>query len=126
MARVWIRRLYTDPVTGIVTDCDRRRRRFTGVLARMLVYRDQYCRNVFCDAPIRHLDHIQPHSRGGPTTHTNGQGLCERCNYVRQMPGWRSAVIDPAAHLIEITTPTGHTYRSRPPAAPGHRQRVPT
>ncbi|HEX6197361.1 MAG TPA: DUF222 domain-containing protein [Jiangellaceae bacterium] len=126
-ARMWVRRLFTDPAAGVVTDCDPRRRRFTGVLARMLVYRDQRCRNVFCDAPIRHLDHIESYAGGGPTTPINGQGLCARCNYVRQMPGWTSRVIDPRRHIVEITTPTGHTYRSPAPAAPGtSRQRAPT
>ncbi|HEX6232052.1 MAG TPA: hypothetical protein VFZ63_02895, partial [Jiangellaceae bacterium] len=125
-ARVWIRRLFTDPVTGIIIDCDPRRRRFDGILAKLLVYRDQQCRDPYCDAPIRHLDHIAPHAAGGPTTSINGRGVCERGNYVRQMPGWAIKLIDPDGHIVETTTPTGHTYRSRAPAAPGtRRQPVP-
>lgn len=33
-ARIFLRRLFTDPATGSIEDCDPRRRRFDGVLAR--------------------------------------------------------------------------------------------
>jgi hypothetical protein len=121
-ARVFLRRLFTDPVTGIIVNCDPRRRRFDGALAKLLVYRDQHCRDPYCDAPIRHLDHIQTHASGGPTTATNGRGLCERGNYVRSMPGFTVRLVDRVRHIVETTTPTGHTYRSHPPPAPGSRR----
>ncbi|HEU4543668.1 MAG TPA: DUF222 domain-containing protein [Jiangellaceae bacterium] len=109
-ARLFLRRLFTDPATGIITDCDPRRRRFNGTLATLLVYRDGgTCRDPYCDAPIRHLDHIQTHATGGPTTATNGCGKCARGNYDRHMPGFTIRLIDPARHIIETTTPTGHT-----------------
>ncbi|HEU4542810.1 MAG TPA: DUF222 domain-containing protein [Jiangellaceae bacterium] len=123
-ARVYLRRLFTDPATGIIGDCDPRRRRFDGVLATLLVYRDGgTCRDPYCDAPIRHLDHIQTHATGGPTTATNGRGECARGNYVRHMPGFTVCLIDPVRHVVETVTPTGHTYQSRPPPAPGSRRR---
>ena len=121
-ARIFLRRLFTDPVTGIVTDCDPRRRRFDGVLAKLLIYRDQHCRDPFCDAPIRHLDHIHTHASRGPTSASNGRGMCERGNYVRHMPGFTIRLVDPTRHIVETTTPTGHTYRSHPPPAPGSRR----
>lgn len=124
-ARVFLRRLFTDPATGIVNSCDTRRRRFDGALAALLVYRDRTCRDPFCDAPIRHLDHIQAHAAGGPTTLHNGRGVCERGNYVKQMPGWRVRLTDPHRHVVETTTPTGHTYRSTPPPAVGTRRTRP-
>jgi hypothetical protein len=122
-ARVFLRRLFTDPVTGIIVNCDPRRRRFDGVLAKLLVYRDQHCRDPYCDAPIRHLDHIETHASGGPTTATNGRGLCERGNYVRTMPGFTIRLVDRVKHIVETTTPTGHTYQSGPPPAPSARRR---
>ncbi|WP_162452596.1 HNH endonuclease [Phytoactinopolyspora mesophila] len=122
-ARVFLRRLFTDPATGVVVDCDPRRRRFDGVLARLLTYRDHLCRDAFCDAPIRHIDHIQPHAEGGPTVPGNGRGTCERGNYTRELPGWRIRVVDPDLHLVETITPTGHRYMSTPPSAPGIRRR---
>ncbi|HEU4540503.1 MAG TPA: hypothetical protein VFR23_05200, partial [Jiangellaceae bacterium] len=119
-ARLFLRRLFTDPATGIIGDCDRRRRRFDGVLATLLVYRDGgTCRDPYCDAPIRHLDHIQTHAVGGPTIATNGRGECARGNYVRHMPGFTVRLIDPVRHVVETVTPTGHTYQSAPPPAPG-------
>jgi len=41
-----------------------------------------------------------------------------RGNYVREMPGWSVCLVDPETHTIIITTPTGHTYVSRPPEPP--------
>lgn len=119
-ARVFLRRLFTDPATGIVNHADPRRRRFDGALADLLIYRDRACRDPYCDAPIRHLDHIRAHAAGGSTTLQNGRGVCERGNYVKQMPGWTTRLADTRQHVVETTTPTGHTYRSVPPPAPAH------
>ncbi|HEU4540420.1 MAG TPA: hypothetical protein VFR23_04780, partial [Jiangellaceae bacterium] len=90
----------------MVTRIDRRRRRFDGTLAALLVYQDQHCRDPYCDAPIRHLDHIRGYATGGSTTEVNGRGLCERGNYVATMPGWKAQVVDAIFHTVEITTPT--------------------
>ncbi len=120
-ARVWWRRLFTRPTTDggqQVVDLDRRRRRFTGWLAELIRWRDWTCRDPYCDAPIRHLDHLHRHHDGGPTTPTNGRGVCERGNYVREMPGWTIRLADPDTHTVITTTPTGHRYTSRPPQPP--------
>lgn len=85
-ARVWIRRLYTDPMTGVLTQRDPRRRFFTDALRELVVARDRSCRNRWCGAPIRTVDHIRRHADGGPTDVDNGQGLCERCNLARERP----------------------------------------
>jgi len=124
-ARIFLRRLFTEPVTGVIENCDPRRRRFDGVLARLLVYRDQHCRDPFCDAPIRHLDHIEAFAAGGPTICENGRGVCQRGNYARQMPGFSVRLIDPARHVVEVSTPTGHRYRSSAPTSPGANRRPP-
>ncbi|HEY4315215.1 MAG TPA: HNH endonuclease, partial [Actinomycetes bacterium] len=91
-------------------------------LREFLVLRDQTCRTPWCDAPIRHGDHIVSRARGGPTSAANGQGLCEACNYTKEAPGWQARPTDhsrPGGHQVEITTPTGHQYVSRPPPQPG-------
>jgi HNH endonuclease len=84
--------------------------------------RPRTCRNPFCGAPIRHLDHITRHTDGGTTSYSNGRGTCERCNYTREMPGWQISVIDAEhldkPHTMIITTPTGHHYLSRAPDPP--------
>lgn len=120
-ARSWWRRLFTRPTkTGgqQIVDLDQRRRRFTGWLADLVRWRDHTCRDPYCDAPIRHLDHIHRHTDGGPTTDVNGRGVCERGNYVRELPGWTVKLLDPDDHTVVTITPTGHRYVSNPPEPP--------
>lgn len=114
-AHTWLRRLYTDPGTGTLVTMDSRRRLFDAGLRRYLIARDGVCRTPWCDAPIRHLDHIQPHAEGGPTTAANGQGLCVRCNLVKDLPGFHARVIHPGFHArvthpgpVADGTPVGH------------------
>ncbi|YAL84053.1 DUF222 domain-containing protein [Dermacoccaceae bacterium W4C1] len=116
--RRWIRRLLTDPVTGVVTGQDSRRRTFDDTARRFLIARDRHCRQPYCDAPIRHIDHIHPHSRGGPTSIDNGQGLCERGNYIKDLPGWRTRP-GPEPGTLIVTTPTGHEYATSTPPQTG-------
>jgi hypothetical protein len=117
----WLRRLFTDPITGVVTQLDPRRRRFSRQDARYLETRDQHCRLPRCHGAIADLDHVIRHADGGPSARTNGQGLCEAHNLVKEIPGWTTHVTDrrPGHHTVAITTPTGHTYRSHaPPGLP--------
>ena len=144
---VSLRRLFMDPVSGELTAMESKARTFPAGLARMIRTRDQTCRTPWCDAPIRHIDHIQPHAEGGPTSYTNGQGLCEACNQAKEAPGWNATAIrttppgngsastpetarptvvrptprtDPGSrHKVRITTPTGHSYTSTAPPLPG-------
>lgn len=115
---VWLRRLYAHPTTGELVAAEARGRLFRRSLARFIRLRDRTCRTPWCDAPVRHGDHALDHALAGPTSLRNGQGLCEACDYAKQAPGWR-ACPSPGAegHEIETTLPTGHRYRSRPPAA---------
>jgi hypothetical protein len=90
---------------------------------QVIILRDQYCRTPWCAAPIRQSDHARPVAGGGQTTFENGQGLCEACNYAKNAPGW---TVQPGpggtSESVIITTPTGHTYTSRPPDLPGTRR----
>ena len=116
----WLRRLFTKPGTGDLVALDSRARRFPAGLARFLDLRDGgTCRTPWCDAPIRHHDHVVAHHAGGPTTADNGQGLCEACNHAQQAPGWRAHPRPGPRHTVETTTPTGHTYHSTAPPLPG-------
>lgn len=114
-----LRRVYTNPV-GIVA-MESRSRCFPAGLGRMIRIRDRTCRMPYCDAPIRHIDHITPVAAGGPTTFANGQGLCAGCNHAKQPSGWVTrTVADPSGrHAVESITPTGHAYRSVAPRPPG-------
>jgi Domain of unknown function (DUF222) len=117
--RLWWRRLYALPVGGPLAGGDPHRRNFDGYLRKLIIWRDRECRDPYCEAPIRHIDHIQRFADGGLTIYSNGRGECERGNHVREMPGWNvesiSSGLDGQPHTIKITTPTGHSYLSRPP-----------
>jgi hypothetical protein len=121
-ASVWLRRLFVRPDSGRLVAMDSHRRLFEGQLRHLVVLRDQFCRTPWCDAPIRHGDHAQPHRDLGPTAEDNAQGLCEACSYVKEAPGWS---VTPTAtdgpHLVTITTPTGERYTSQAPDPPGTR-----
>jgi MOSC domain-containing protein YiiM len=62
-ARVWVRRLLTDPIDDTVATIDTKRRRFDGALAVLINARDQVCRDPYCNAPIRDLDHLRKHGQ---------------------------------------------------------------
>jgi hypothetical protein len=143
-ASVWIRRLFTSPDGADLVALDSRRREFTGMLRRFVELRDQTCRTPWCDAPIRHIDHVTQSRNGGNTTVGNGRGTCAACNYAREAPGWSAEVLHDGPqwsgagaagrepphheqsashgppHTVRLTTPTGHAYDSTaPPILPG-------
>ena len=120
--RRWWRRLFTAPHGGVVGG-DSGRRCFDGTLAKLVSYRDaERCREPFCDAPVREIDHVVAYREGGKTTFTNGRGTCVRTNRVREMPGWAVRLVHDGLgeqpHTVETITPTGHTYTSRAGPAP--------
>ncbi|MFJ4025819.1 DUF222 domain-containing protein [Paenarthrobacter sp. NPDC089989] len=117
---IWLRRLYTAPTTGELLAMDSRARFFPAGMRRFIQTRDNLCRTPYCDAPIRHHDHIIPWSQGGKTTLTNAAGLCEHCNHTKENPGWSTKPEPGNRHQLKITTPTGHTYSSTAPPLPGH------
>ena len=116
-----LRRLYKHPASGALVAMESRARIFPKGLAKFIDIRDDTCRTPYCDAPIRHHDHAQPHHRDGPTTATNGLGECEQCNYAKEAPGWtvHTEIDDTGSHTAEFTTPTGARHRSNAPPLPG-------
>ncbi|MFJ6157870.1 DUF222 domain-containing protein [Pseudarthrobacter sp. NPDC092184] len=116
---VWLRRLYTAPGSGELLAMDSKARLFPPGLRRFLQVRDDTCRTPYCDAPIRHHDHIIPWHQDGPTTSTNGQDLCEACNHTKETPGFSATPAPGPRHTVELQTPTGHTYHSTAPPPPG-------
>ena len=120
-SRATLRRLYRHPHSGALVTMESRARRFPKGLATFIGLRDQRCRTPYCDAQIRHRDHARPRHRGGPTTAENGLGLCERCNYAKEAPGWRitASIDETSSHTAEFTTPTGMHYHSTAPPPPG-------
>ncbi|MCW2844738.1 MAG: endonuclease [Nocardioides sp.] len=120
---VLIRRLFTNPDDNSLVAMDSKGIVFHGGLRRLLYARDgETCRTPWCDAPVRHGDHVTPRARGGRTTLDGGQGLCEACNYAKEAPGWRHQTQTswPERHTTRITTPTRHTHWSQAPPLPVH------
>ena len=117
----WIRRLFTHPETGAIVATDARRRCFTGQQRHQVILTTPTCATPGCDAPTRHADHIHPASEGGETRIDNSAGLCEACNYTKELPGWHTTVItrSDGTRILDLTTPTGHHHHSRPPDPPG-------
>ena len=124
-AQLWIRRLYTTPGAGCLIGLDSKARLAPKGLARVIARRDlDLCRTPWCGAPIAQTDHVTDWASGGETSAANTQGLCTRCNLAKQASGWRARTLPGSGrtrrHTVETQTPTGHTYRSRAPAPPGH------
>ncbi|MFI2566576.1 HNH endonuclease [Paenarthrobacter sp. NPDC018779] len=135
---VWIRRLYTAPGTNELMATDSRARLFPPGMRRFIETRDDTCRTPYCDAPIRHYDHVLAWHAGGKTSLENGAGLCEACNHTKEHPGWNAKQSDHGfyvgqtlqggqpgglpvqpARTFVIQTPTGHRYASNAPQLPG-------
>ncbi|MCD4534032.1 HNH endonuclease [Nocardioides sp. cx-169] len=119
--RVLVRRLFAHPLEHHLVAMDSRGIVFPRALRRLLFARDgEACRTPWCDAPVRHADHVTARARGGRTTFDGGQGLCEACNYAKESPGWRHRTTSewPQRHHVEITTPAGHTHDSHAPPLP--------
>ena len=125
MVEVSLRRLFADPKSGALVAMESSRRAFDRALAGFIELRDQQCRTPWCDAPVRHRDHVVKAGHGGPTSAANGQGLCEACNYAKEAIGWQARPRPGPRHTVETVTPTGHTYVSMAPRLPGPRPRVP-
>lgn len=115
--KVFLQRLFTDPTATQLLNLESRARAFPSGLRKMLLMRDNSCRNPFCEASIKDGDHIQGVAKGGETTFTNGSGLCGYCNQLKENRGWQHTG---DAQSLTVTTPTGHQYTRRPaPLIPG-------
>jgi len=128
------RRLYTHPATGELIAMESVGRTFTCGLARMIRRRDATCRMPWCNAQVQHLDHVEEHSRGGPTSFANGQGLCARCNLLKVQGHWTvrpsdgAIILGPAATAaapegsstasVRSPVPSETTGDPDPPSAP--------
>ncbi|MBP2365995.1 DUF222 domain-containing protein [Pseudonocardia parietis] len=114
----WWRRLFARPKNGPLIGCDPKRRLFSGVLDMLIRIRDgDRCRDPFCEAHARQIDHIDRARSSGPTSYVNGRAVCVRGNQTREIPGWRVELVHDGLgdepHTVRTTTPTGHTYVSR-------------
>jgi len=118
-----LRRLWAAPDGSRLVAMESRARTFPLGLARFIHTSDDTCRSPYCGAPIREIDHVTPHARGGETTAENAQGLCRRCNLDKELPGFATRRVD-ATHL-ETVAPTGHRHVVRRPRPVGLTPQLP-
>jgi hypothetical protein len=118
--RSTVQRLFAMPGSGALLATESTSSHFRDGLGDVVDLRDRRCRTPYCNARIRHRDHVTALAAGGETTLANAQGLCEACNYAKECPGWRhEPVPDPLAVTeIIVSTPTGQVHHSRAPAQP--------
>ncbi|MGP9538685.1 DUF222 domain-containing protein [Brachybacterium sp. AOP43-C2-M15] len=125
----FFRRLYAAPRAGDLVAMESTARAFPAGLARMLRWRDTTCRTPWCNATIRHSDHVVPVQHGGPTSYANGQGLCARCNLLKEHGLWvltplsragtEPGSVDPAEAPPPSTTPPAAWAWTSPHGATG-------
>jgi hypothetical protein len=122
---VTLRNVYSCPLSGSLTAMESQARAFPKGLRKLIDLRDRTCRTPWCDAPIRHHDHIRSRRKEGATTARNGAGLCEACNYAKEGDGWTARPVSRPGrtHLFDLGTPTGHHYRSAAPRLPSAARR---
>ncbi|WAP52418.1 DUF222 domain-containing protein [Arthrobacter sp. ATA002] len=91
-----------------------RRRKIPAGLQRWLRARDGTCRFPGCryNAVISEIDHTKPWAQGGVTDHDNLEHLCRRHHMFKTQGFWKAC--QPAAGIIEWTSPGGRTYRTEP------------
>ncbi|WP_084468059.1 HNH endonuclease [Promicromonospora sukumoe] len=115
----WLRSIYVNPHGRLLATTSTSRFHPQGLSSLLRAREQGICATAWCDAPIRHTDHVTPHAEGGPTSLDNGQGLCARCNHAKQAPGWSQKTTQlNGLHAVETITPTGHTYVSVAPTPP--------
>lgn len=114
--RAELRRLYVHPTSDELVAMDSTARAFPPALRRFLTWRDTTCRGPHCNAAIRQGDHIEPVSRGGPTSGDNGQGLCAHCNQKETSAASVRRVENPegSGHRVEWTGHSGITRVTTP------------
>ncbi|ATG52431.1 HNH endonuclease [Brachybacterium vulturis] len=122
------RRLYTSPTTGELVAMESRSRAFPAGLARMIRWRDITCRTPWCNAMIRQSDHVLPFHRGGATSYANGQGLCVRCNLLKEHGLWVLAPLSGESAPSTASAPTSDGTPGTPgtPSAPPPASSPPT
>lgn len=122
---MWRRRVYRDPNTDQLVAMDARRRLFSASQRRFIQMRDQRCRTPWCEAPIRHIDHVIPFADGCATTVENAQGYCQACNHAKQVAGWRTIPTGRAGEgLDHHADPTSIYAPTTRPSASGPKRAV--
>jgi Domain of unknown function (DUF222) len=109
-----MRRLITDPVTGIVLTLDRKRYRIPKDLRTWLRVRDGTCRFPGCNrrAGPCELDHNLDWALGGPSDHDNLAHLCKKHHALKGASNWKVEQI--GGGRLHWTSPAKIPYETDP------------
>ena len=101
---------------AVVVHAGRKRTLFTGALREAIMAIDPVCGWLGCNlrAQIADIDHLEPRSRGGPTSSRNGKVMCHKHNVFKHVNEFQ-VTRDPDGTL-QIIRPDGSRLR-RPDAA---------
>jgi hypothetical protein len=102
-----VRCVVTDS-TGRAVAMTSKQRLFTGPLADAIRLTSITCTHPGCLAPVStsQLDHLVPHSRGGPTSVVNGGPACDTHNPWRYATGVRTYLRDDGVWITEYSDGT--------------------
>ncbi len=109
-----------DPQTGQLVALGERRYRPSPQVREFVELRDQTCRSPGCGriAERCQYDHGIPFDAGGETCVESNEMLCAHHHQRKTHSNWHFR-IDPDTAETIWTTPTGHTYATRPPPLGG-------
>lgn len=114
------RRLLTDPVTGAVLEAATKRHDPPAQVSETLLTRHPVCDWVGCDRPARECDrdHGTKYRYTGRTVLWDVRNYCEYHHPLKDAENqrWSWRVENMPDGTTKFTTPTGHVYRTRPPA----------
>ncbi|GAA1939531.1 hypothetical protein GCM10009775_34460 [Microbacterium aoyamense] len=107
-------RVITHPLTGAVLAVDRYRP--NADIRRFLAARDERCRFPGCRRPARRCDsdHTIDAGLGGETSVCNLANFCRRHHTLKHATDWTVRQLGDG--VLEWRSPTGRTYRDRPPS----------
>ena len=71
---------------GRLVAMDSRAWAFPDGFARLIRLRDRVCLTPWCDAPVRHVDHVQAHQDGGPPTRPTGKACASPATTPNKRP----------------------------------------
>ena len=122
-AKATLRRLFASPEQRALVAMESTSRHFDGLLAEFLTSATAAPAAPPAATPPSGTTTTSTRAAdGGTTTAANGQGLCERCNYLKETPGWTTWTPHPSPdRLHEVHGVTEHLriLRSTAPPLPG-------